>query len=74
MRRLSRRTAPSMILGGLALTLFTFFVLSGSFLFIILAFILLFISGFTRKRESYDDYRKRYDERYGVNDEEQESP
>ena len=62
-----------MILGSLALSLFVLFVLTGSFLFIIAAFIFLFISGFARKRESYDDYRKRYDERYGMNDEDQES-
>jgi hypothetical protein len=66
MRRLRKSTALSIILAGIAMLAFFLFVISGSFIPLILALILLIISGYARKKESYEAYRDRYEERFGM--------
>jgi hypothetical protein len=66
MRRLRKNTATSMVLGGLSIVCFVLFGMSGALVIAVLAVVLLVASGFARKRESYDDYRKRYEEEFGL--------
>ena len=64
--RKRRRTIASSILGALALVASILVVMTGSAFFLGLA-IILFIAAFaSRKRESIDEYRERYDEEYGI--------
>ena len=66
MRRLKRTTVLSAILAGLAITMFIFFVLSGGIIPLVGVLLFLILSGIARKKESYEEYRDRYEERFGM--------
>ena len=68
MKRIKRPTALSLISLGLGLVAAVLFVMSGSLLPLIMAVICFIVSAVGRKRESYDDYRNRYEERFGMSD------
>ncbi len=70
MKRLSKNSILSVILASLAISFFLIFIASGSFIPLIIAAILLVSSGFARKRESYEDYRDRYEQKFGMSEDE----
>ncbi len=71
MRRLKRVTLLSAVFAGLAVLMFVFFVSTGGIIPLGGAFLFLVLSGFARKRESYEEYRDRYEKQFGVKDEEE---
>jgi len=67
MRR-RRRTIASSILGAFALLTMILLVMSGSAFFLGLTILLFIVAFASRKRESIDEYRDRYDEEYGTDE------
>jgi len=72
MRRLKRATILSAVLAGLAITMFVFFVLSGGIIPLIGVLLFLVLSGFARKKESYEEYRDRYEQRFGMSEQDEQ--
>jgi hypothetical protein len=69
MKRIKKNTPLSIVLLGLgAFSLPAMFV-TGNLLLGIGAVLLISISFAARKTESYDDYRNRYDQKFGTDDE-----
>ena len=66
MRRLRKSTILSVILASLAISFVLLFIVTGNIIPLVLAFVLLIASGYARKRETYEEYRDRYEQRYGM--------
>ena len=70
MKRYKKGTALSYILVGISgVSIVLLFLSGGNVLFGILAIMLFIFSRFAMKKESYLDYRDRYEEKYGLKDE-----
>ena len=67
MRRLRKRTVVSVLLAGFGIAFLVMFAMTSSIPVLVIAFVLVFASGMARKKESYDDYRARYEESFGMN-------
>jgi hypothetical protein len=71
MKRLRKTTALSAFLSGLSVLAIVLAFYAGNLLFGIAGVVLLAIALAARKRESYNEYRDRYDEKYGMKDPEE---
>ncbi len=70
--RVRRPTILSLILAGFGIFFLFVFITTGIILALIAAGILLITSPFARKRESFDEYRERYERQYGISDDEED--
>lgn len=66
MRRLTKRTTLGRVLQILAVVAVVLFAFSGSTMFLFVVPVALVLSRITRRPESYEEYRDRYDQKYGV--------
>lgn len=68
MRRSKKTTVLSAVLAGTAITMFIIFLVAGGIIPLVAAFLLLFASGYARRRVTYDEYRDRYEEQFGMDE------
>ena len=73
MKRLRRSTIPSTILLSVSIFFGFLVVYTGNILLTIGVLLFFILSRVARKTESFDDYRDRYEEKYGMTDPEKEN-
>ena len=74
MKRIRKGTILSAILTGFSLMLLVLAFYAGSLFFGGAAVVLFVLGQLARKRETYDDYRARYEEKYGMAEPEEDEP
>ena len=68
MKRFRRATFGSVFFSTAAVLLFVLLLVSGNILFAVAAGVCIFLSPMLRKRESFESYRDRYEDAYGLSD------
>lgn len=66
MKRLKKYSPLSLILTGLSVTLVTLTILTAAWPFGILAILLFIFGRMAMKKETYDEYRDRYEAQFGM--------
>ena len=72
MKRLKKPTIGSIIFAVLGMTAMFFFFTTASTVFGVVMVIGFALSYFLRRRESIDSYKDRYEEKYGLNEQDEE--